>query len=145
MANIRRTAMGDAIDMDILRLSNENSIAIGNAKTNARGDLLGSGGKVIKTRAQIMQEYHKLNTQIASHDDEIYENAGLATQTIAPTPTNVVQPAAEDIPVAESASIPNYTKPRGSFAEAVAGEKEINQELLQPAPARSAPKGITRI
>jgi hypothetical protein len=62
MANVRRTAMGDAVDMDMLQLSNENTIAIGNAKTNARGDQLGTGGKVVKTRAQIMQEYHKLYT-----------------------------------------------------------------------------------
>jgi hypothetical protein len=61
MANIRRTAMGDGVDMDMLQLSNENTIAIGNAKTNARGDQLGPGGKVVKTRAQIMQEYHKIN------------------------------------------------------------------------------------
>lgn len=66
MANLHKTAMGKVIDLDQLRLANENVIAIGNQHTNARGDELGQGGKVIKTRAQLMQEYHKLNTPVAS-------------------------------------------------------------------------------
>jgi hypothetical protein len=141
MANVRRTAMGDAVDMDMLQLSNENTIAIGNAKTNARGDQLGVGGKVVKTRAQIMQEYHKINTPVVTHDDEIRESA----PPINPTPTNLLQPLAEDIPVAESESTPNYTKPRGSFAGAVAEQTEVTQELLEPVTSQNAPKGIQRI
>jgi hypothetical protein len=141
MANVRRTAMGDAVDMDMLQLSNENTIAIGNAKTNARGDQLGPGGKVVKTRAQIMQEYHKINTPVVTHDDEIRESAPIVN----PTPTNLLQPLAEDTPVAESASTPNYTKPRGSFAGAVAEQTEVTQELLEPAASRNASKGIQRI
>ena len=146
MANVRRTAMGDGVDMDMLRLSNEHTIAIGNAKTNARGDLLGAGGKIIKTRAQIMQEYHQVNTQFAAHDDEVYENAGQTDSINNTAPTNVVQPQAEDIPVAENVSIPNYVKPRGSFADAVAKETEVTQELLDPGilPG-SKPKGLQRI
>ena len=145
MANVRRTAMGDGVDMDMLRLANENTIAVGNAKTNARGDLLGSGGKIIKTRAQMMQEYHQVNTQFAAHDDEVYENAGQIA-SINTAPTNVVQPPAEDIPVAENVSIPNYVKPRGSFADAVAKETEVSQELLDPGILTgSKPKGLQRI
>jgi hypothetical protein len=141
MANVRRTAMGDAVDMDMLQLSNENTIAIGNAKTNARGDQLGTGGKVVKTRAQIMQEYHKINTPVVTHDDEIRESA----PPVNPTPTNLLQSLAEDIPVAESASTPNYTKPRGSFAGAVAEQTEVTQELLEPIISQTATKGIQRI
>ena len=137
MANIRRTAMGNGIDMDMLRLANENTIAVGNAKTNARGDLLGEGGKIIKTRAQIMQDYHRLNTQMAS-DDEVNESAAPQADI-----TSMMQPTADDTPVAESATTPNYIKPRGSFAEAVAGETEVKQELLEPLTSRN--KGIQRI
>lgn len=141
MANIRRTAMGEGVDMDMLQLSNENTIAIGNAKTNARGDQLGPGGKVVKTRAQIMQEYHKINTTVVTHDDEIRESA----PPVNPAPTNLLQPLAEDIPVAESVSTPNYTKPRGSFAGAVAEQTEVTQELLEPIISQTATKGIQRI
>ena len=141
MANIRRTAMGEGVDMDMLQLSNENTIAIGNAKTNARGDQLGPGGKVVKTRAQIMQEYHKINTTVVTHDDEIRESAPIVN----PAPTNLLQPLAEDIPVAESESVPSYVKPRGSFAGAVAEQTEITQELLEPAASQNSTKGIQRI
>ena len=145
MANVRRTAMGDGIDMDMLRLANENTIAIGNMKVNARGDQLGPGGKVIKTRAQVMSEHHALNmsTQLATHDDEILESA--PSQEFVQPITNVLQPVAVDEPIAESESIPSYTKPRGSFAEAVAGQTEVSQELLEPAASRNQPKGIQRI
>ena len=145
MANVRRTAMGDGIDMDMLRLANENTIAVGNMKVNARGDQLGPGGKVIKTRAQVMSEHHALNmsTQLATHDDEILESA--PTQEFVQPTTNVLQPVAVDEPVAESESIPSYTKPRGSFAGAVAGQTEVTQELLEPVESRNQPKGIQRI
>ena len=145
MANVRRTAMGDGIDMDMLRLANENTIAIGNMEVNARGDQLGPGGKVIKTRAQVMSEHHALNmsTQLATHDDEILESA--PSQEFVQPITNVLQPVAVDEPIAESESIPSYTKPRGSFAEAVAGQTEVSQELLEPAASRNQPKGIQRI
>ena len=67
MAKIHRSARGDAVDIDMVRLANESTIAIGNMRTNARGDQLGAGGKVVKTRSQVMQEYHKLNTSVP-HD-----------------------------------------------------------------------------
>ena len=54
MAITHRTSRGEVVDMDLLRLSNEETIAVGNMKTNARGDELGPGGKIVKTRAQII-------------------------------------------------------------------------------------------
>jgi hypothetical protein len=57
-----RTALGKVIDMDNIRLANEDVIAIGNMKVNARGDELGAGGEVVKTRNQVMDEYYRLNT-----------------------------------------------------------------------------------
>jgi len=65
MAKIYRTAMGRQIDIDDLMLKNETVIAVGNRKVNARGDELGPGGKVVKTRDQIMKEYYALNTPVA--------------------------------------------------------------------------------
>ena len=62
---LHKTAMGKTIDLDQLRLANENTIALGNMNTNTRGDELGPGGKVLRTRAQVMADYHKLNTPMA--------------------------------------------------------------------------------
>ncbi len=141
MANsVRRTAMGGAIDIDRLRLANENTITIGNTKTNARGDELGPGGKIIKTKAQIQQEYYKLNTPIADNDIPVAESASSLTQ---PT-ISLLQPTAGDTPVAESSG---HVKPRGSFAESVASEIEIKTELLDPISLKNSDTstGIKRI
>jgi hypothetical protein len=65
MSKIYNTAMGKRVDLDSILLKNEEVIAVGNMKVNARGDLLGPGGKVIKTRDQVMKEYYALNTPVA--------------------------------------------------------------------------------
>ena len=67
MSNIYRTAGGKQINMDSLRIANESVIAVGNMKTNARGDQLGAGGNVVKSRTQVLQDYHKLNTPVINH------------------------------------------------------------------------------
>lgn len=55
---IYRTMQGREFDMDKLRERNELTLAVGNAKVNARGDLLGPGGKIIKKREDIATEYY---------------------------------------------------------------------------------------
>jgi hypothetical protein len=42
-------------------LKNETVPAVGNAKVNARGDELGAGGKIVRTREQVLQDYYKNN------------------------------------------------------------------------------------
>jgi len=147
--NIRRTAMGDAIDMDMLRLANETTIAVGNMNVNARGDQLGPGGKIIKTRAQVMQEMHALNvsTPVADHSSDVAESAPADTSQLQADPAPLLQPTAEDIPVAESDTTPNYVKPRGSFADSVAKQTEVKQELIDPAsvPGYIQKPGVQRI
>ena len=140
MSKTHRTARGEAVDMDMIRLSNESTIAIGNMKTNARGDQLGPGGKVVKNRAQVMQEYHRLNTSVA---EDIPVGASSTVVEQAPM-TNLTTPVAEDTPVTESSATPQYVKPRGSFAESVAEQTEVTQELLEPAASRNS-NGISRI
>jgi hypothetical protein len=52
---------GKEIDMEKLSLQNETIPAVGNLKVNARGDELGPGGKIVRTREQILQDYYKTN------------------------------------------------------------------------------------
>ena len=54
-----RTMQGKEVDMDKLMLKNEMMPAVGNVRMNARGDELGPGGTVIKTREEIMAEKYK--------------------------------------------------------------------------------------
>lgn len=53
-----RSAQGREIDLDKLRIRHENTLAVGNARMNARGDQLGAGGKIIKKREDTTVEYH---------------------------------------------------------------------------------------
>ena len=59
MAKVYRTAQGRSLDMETIRLQNELVPALGDMKVNARGDQLGPGGKIIKTREMIMDEYYQ--------------------------------------------------------------------------------------
>lgn len=60
------TANGKRINIDAIISQNEESIAVGNMKVNARGDELGPGGKIERTRDKVMADYYKLNTPVAS-------------------------------------------------------------------------------
>lgn len=53
------SAQGKEVDMEKLRLQNELSLAVGNARVNARGDEIGPGGKIIRKREDIQEEYYK--------------------------------------------------------------------------------------
>ena len=59
MGKTYRTMQGREIDMEKLRAQNELMPAVGNVKVN--GDELGPGGKIIRTREQIMAEYYDAN------------------------------------------------------------------------------------
>lgn len=63
MGRTYRTMQGKEIDMEKLSLKNETTIAVGNVKMNARGDELGPGGKIVKTREQILAEYYEKSNQ----------------------------------------------------------------------------------
>lgn len=58
MSRIYKTAQGQLINMDKLQLENEKEIAVGNANTNARGDLIAKNGQIIKTRNELIKEYY---------------------------------------------------------------------------------------
>ena len=47
---------GQSIDMEMLKFQNQHAVAIGNASLNARGDKIGRGGTVIKTREELLAE-----------------------------------------------------------------------------------------
>lgn len=108
MKKVYRSAQGQMVDMDQLRLSNENVIAVGNMKVNARGDELGPGGEVIRTRNEIMNDYYKLNTPVVS-----------ATATPVADEAEAFAPPA---PVTSNKS----NQLRGSLADQVAAKSKTN-------------------
>ena len=127
------TANGRNINIDAIIAQNEESIAVGNMRVNARGDELGPGGKILRTKDKVMQEYYKLNTPVASDHVPVPREAAkhdLVDDWVEPV---VIQ----EETVEEPAEISQ--KPlRGSLASSVA--------KTQPTP-QSEPKktGPTRI
>lgn len=47
---------GTKIDMEMLKFQNQYSVAVGNASMNARGDIIGKGGTVVKKREELLAE-----------------------------------------------------------------------------------------
>lgn len=53
-----RSANGKMIDLDLLIARNELTPAVGNARVNARGDELGPGGKIVRTREEVLKDFY---------------------------------------------------------------------------------------
>ena len=55
---VYRSMNGKIIDMDLLRQRNELTPAVGNARVNARGDELGAGGKIVRSREEVLKDFY---------------------------------------------------------------------------------------
>lgn len=55
---VHKSMQGKEVDVDKLRQRNELTLAVGNVKVNARGDMLGPGGKIIKKAEDLASEYY---------------------------------------------------------------------------------------
>jgi hypothetical protein len=144
MGKIYRTAQGKNVDIDNLRLNNEDSIAVGNMKVNARGDELGPGGQVAVGRNQSMDKFYKMHTPVANNNAhavaEAQRQAGASVQQgRAAPPPPAVDP--DGVPFEQELNAPAPPL-RGSFADSIAREVTVTQDLLTPP---NQPKGPTRI
>ena len=54
-----RSMQGRMIDIEKLRAANEDVQAVGNMNVNARGDVLGTGGKIVTKKETVMQKYYE--------------------------------------------------------------------------------------
>jgi hypothetical protein len=61
---VYRSMQGKEIDIDKMRIRNETTVAVGNAKMNARGDELGANGKIIRKREEASTEYHTDSSEL---------------------------------------------------------------------------------
>ena len=61
---VHRSMQGKEIDIDKLRIRNETTIAVGNARMNARGDELGPNGQIIRKREEASTEYHTDSSEL---------------------------------------------------------------------------------
>lgn len=108
MAGMTKTARGRLVDMNKLAQQNKNSIAItgGGHAMNANGDLLGPGGKILKTREEFELAYNE-NLENATKKVSI-KSANIAPDPVAKpqekteTPIKKTSPKIEEaVPVEE--------------------------------------------
>lgn len=91
-----KTMRGELIDMSLLVAKNENAIALGNASMNARGDIVGPNGEVLKARAVSAQDYYASNPkavkQVALRNlsAEVFVSPAEAAATAFGAPTTAV-------------------------------------------------------
>lgn len=55
------TLKGKQIDITALRERHGASVAIGNSNMNARGDILGRGGVIVKSSEEVARDYYESN------------------------------------------------------------------------------------
>lgn len=85
---VYRTAQGNEIDLNKLINQNELTLAVGNKKVNARGDLIGPGGQIIKKSEDIMNGIHipdqirKQPEQVEQENSEIQEEQKIKTKNL---------------------------------------------------------------
>jgi hypothetical protein len=84
-----RTANGKQVDMGTLTLQNETVIAVGNMSVNARGDQLGAGGKIVRTREDVMKEHYATSNSIVPKDDAMPRDPNIEGEGVV---NNQVQP-----------------------------------------------------
>jgi hypothetical protein len=61
MGKTHMSMRGKEVDLERMSMRFEKTPAVGNMKVNARGDQLGEGGKIVKTREQVLQEFYAAN------------------------------------------------------------------------------------
>ena len=83
-----KTLQGKQVDMDLLRQRNELTPAVGNIKVNARGDELGRGGKIVRSREEVLKDYYDKQKSIP--DEVVLKDEPEFSQT-EPEPEPVVE------------------------------------------------------
>ena len=150
-SKVYKSAQGKSVDMGRLQLQNEGVRAVGNMKVNARGDLLGGGGKVVAGRNQVMDQVYAVNPAPAKrtggyspNDPAVYAQQQALIESnrakeLHDLATNLVQPTS--IEPVESAE-PAVPPARGTLAGSVAKTTVVKQE---PMPNPKTSNGPTRI
>lgn len=150
-----RTSRGKMLDIEQLALKNETTVAVGNMNVNARGDELGAGGKVIRTRSEIVSERNKLHTMVPDDVDVptsvAEEKAKAESKKLLADREEAIQAAREEeerkwAELEEfAASQPKVsTPPKGGLASALAKSQSVEHKPMDPKPEKTK-KGVKRL
>ena len=155
MAN-RKSMRGVEIDLAKLMARQEKNITIGNTKTNARGDQLGKGGRIVKSADELAREHYNRNDPKAvvqggiKADDDTPEIRQTRVEEVekpveddwqepvsAPTP----EPTKEPEPKAVEEDDPWVEDKDGNFVrQSELNQQEQNERVSKPTSKNKQPK-----
>jgi len=148
MSRIYKSAKGKMIDIDKVKLANENTIAVGNMKINARGDKLGAGAQIVAGRNQVMDQIYAVPDAGFSPNDpketikqqEIMDNN--KAKELHDLVNTLSVPHGSSEPAVSEQQTP---QPRGALASSIAKTVSVEQKPLpKPIEQRKA-RGPSRI
>jgi len=140
------TSKGKVIDMESVIAQQGESPAIGNMSVNGKGDLLGPGGKIIKTADQRARDHYK-NVDGSESEQVSIKNAqpsfggvnatpsdlspevktaatAKAESKVAPDPVVKQEPVKEEVKMQEEKDVEELTKTQVAKSKAQAQSKE---------------------
>lgn len=118
MADVHISMRGELVDFNKLRMANADRPALGNASMNARGDILGPGGVVIKTQEQVDAEHRariedqkQISRNVDLKNAEAVKAAAMAPMPASPTRQMQAPPGLEPkiVDVADAGFEPEVT------------------------------------
>ena len=114
-----KSMRGANIDVAKLMLQQEKNISVGNTRSNARGDQLGRGGRVVKGADEIAREHYNKNnpravkqTSIKLDDADVKRQIEEAKNNPDPITDDWKEPEQEEVQVKEE-----KTEPKDEWVE----------------------------
>ena len=143
MGRTYRTMNGRQVDMDKLRSQNELTPAVGNMKVNARGDELGAGGKIVRTREQIVSSYYEANPK-ATPDADVPAGEQPVVQKSKPNNPPSQTMKIEDTPVSSVIDEEPMPEVKTETVDPVVAEEKVLDKVVEAVKkARSRRRGIS--
>ena len=117
-----KSMRGANIDVAKLMLQQEKNISVGNTRSNARGDQLGRGGRVVKGADEIAREHYNKNnpravkqTSIKLDDADVKRQIEEAKNNPYPITDDWKEPEPEEVQVKEEKE--EKTEPKDEWVE----------------------------
>lgn len=115
---IYRTALGQELNIEQMRILGETAVTVGNMPVNARGDQILPNGEIIKSRNEIMRDRYKSAGSLTKYNPQKRRPMEKIPEIVPVEAPKVAQP-----------SVPN-TDLRGSLANSVSFD--LTQEVPKP-------------
>jgi hypothetical protein len=138
-----RTAQGKVVDLGSIILQNETTRAVGNMGVNARGDLIDSNNRSVKSRTQqVSRQYRKQVTNVS--DEPVKTSRRVEADESKPARVQLAPEPVETVVEAEPSMVD--TADTGGLAAAIAKARAIKQESLKsPRQLKQEQSGVNKI